>query len=172
MNRKYTKKILHILPALLLLFTVFNRTEAQSLKRACIPACGSTSAAGSVQICQTTGQCFATVPYGENSMAVLPGFQQPRAYAIKKINTEASRLLRLHVFPNPATVNLTVKSDESLDNILLQITDFNGRIILSQTLSCLLIHKIDCESWRSGAYLLTVSDSQNNYAFYKVIIQK
>jgi Secretion system C-terminal sorting domain len=144
---------------------------AQSIKRQAISSYGSAGVVGSVLISQTAGQAFNTTVSSENT-TISPGFQQPNIFSLEEISAPAVKNLNVLVYPNPATSSITIASNEEIENSIIQVTDMNGRFILSQKVQNLSSHNINCASWISGVYLITIFDSMKNSKTLRLIISK
>ena len=157
----------------LILFVCFSfENQAQSVKRQCISSYGSIIMSHDAAFMQTVGQPFNTVASSGNSTAILPGFQQPVAFKVETLNSGPLKGLNLTVFPNPAVYSLTLQSDESVENSLIEVTDLSGKMILSEKVTQLQVYDMNCGAWKNGIYIITVSDNNNNISSIKVTINK
>jgi hypothetical protein len=152
---------------------------AQSIKRQSIGSYGTNGFSGSAVFGQTIGQPFSTQIYSQTGVSFVPGFQQPLSYLKnarkKEVKNDAGMFLtgELDVFPNPARVNFTIQSSGLLEEALIKIMDINGRILIHKALPELSSYKVDCSSWQSGVYFISVTtpDAENNLN-QKIIISK
>ncbi len=154
------KKMLQWTMSLLIITLVLPQLcDAQGVKRQSIGSYGTNAVNESPVIGQTIGQPFSTGIYSDNVVSLAPGFQQPLTY---KRSKEEPLLLTgsLGAFPNPATSDFTIQSTESLEEVVLNISDINGRKMLETQLPELKTHTVDCSSWQAGVYFVTVT-SQN-----------
>ncbi|MBK9504198.1 MAG: T9SS type A sorting domain-containing protein [Bacteroidetes bacterium] len=71
------------------------------------------------------------------------------------------------VFPNPATINITVFSQDDIESGTYTIADLNGRIVLSGTLTDT---DINISSLQAGIYVISILSNGNTY-FEKIIKQ-
>lgn len=146
--------------------------QAQSVRRQCISSYGGGGSSGNVTIQQTGGQSYATTGGSASGISVLPGFQQPVSYSIKNLITEKLRQLDLKVYPNPAVYALSIQSSEVIEHASIEITDIQGKVMFSQSVSQLQNHKINCENWTVGTYFINVIDDKQNKSSLKLIIGK
>lgn len=152
-----------------------NQGHAQSIQRQSIGACGANMVSGGIMVKQTVGQPYATNTYYQNGIGFQPGFQQSfvaasPSPAVKKQLVQSS--LSMKVYPNPAAYSLRIESEELISNGVLKVVDSNGRLIVSDKISELRSHSINCESWANGLYLISVTDERNVSYSSKLIISK
>ncbi|MFH2142392.1 MAG: T9SS type A sorting domain-containing protein [Bacteroidota bacterium] len=173
MTNKFTfqRKIPLMLGIILLTCLPFV-IQAQSVKRQCISSYGSVVLTDNLTIGQTVGQCYNTSGYSEDKTAILQGFQQPNTFSIEDISSQSLRNLNLTVYPNPASYSITIKSEDVIEQSYIHVVDINGKHVLSEKVQNLLLHRIDCESWVNGVYLITIYDSVQNSKTLRLIISK
>lgn len=146
-------------------------SQAQSVRRQSISSYGGV-ASGNGTISQTGGQPYATSGSSANGFTVLPGFQQPVSFAVEHVIQQSLRRLDLKVYPNPAVYSLSIESNEVIEQASIQVVDIQGKVMLSELVSQLQQYKIDCETWKTGSYLITVSDGKQSKSSFKLIIEK
>ena len=74
------------------------------------------------------------------------------------------------VTPNPSLNVFTINSHKTIsENCTIHITDISGKLIEEYTSSFNNTLKVDCSSWQSGLYFITVSNSstRSNLKFMK-----
>jgi hypothetical protein len=76
------------------------------------------------------------------------------------------------VFPNPASKQITIESNNTLENVVVQIVDMSGQILLNEKVNEFKSYTIDCAAWANGFYLITLSDSKSDLYSSKLIISK
>ncbi len=157
------------------IFTLFVsaalQPQAQSIRRQCISSYGSSVVTENVIIGQTAGQSFSTM--GNLSTAsVSQGFQQPNTFVVEEIVNLVRPSLNVSVYPNPASRSITIASEEELKSSIIRVTDINGKSLFYEKVANLSTHNINCASWLSGIYLITILDSDQNSKTLKLIISK
>lgn len=163
-----------ILPVLMLMMLVgmTSSNQAQTVERQCISSYGAVVATSHVALEQTVGQPYSTSVSFLNTTAILPGFQQPVVFRVEAIFSELSKDIDLKVYPNPAACSVKIQSGKAIENAMIQVTDLNGKIILSEQAMQLHIYDINCTAWKSGIYIITVSDKYHNKSSHRLIINK
>lgn len=169
-NFTFQKKILLLI--CLILWIAIPSNQAQSVKRQCVSSYGATAATGNAVLMQTVGQPYHTTASSGNSTAVLQGFQQPVTFKVETIPPGPFKNLALAVFPNPASYSVTLQSDEQIENAFIEVTDLNGKVIVSEQVKQFQTHGLSCGEWGNGTYLITVSDNNQNISSLKVTINK
>lgn len=154
-----------------ILFTLmFSQISlAQSVKRQSIGSYGTSGVTNSTISGQTVGQPYATNSYNSDVISLTPGFQQPVSYNRDRPNP-VLEIIALKVFPNPAIHNFTIKSQELLENVEIQVSDINGRLILNDQLSKLTSHSINCSTWQSSMYFITVASEDLQFRYSTKLI--
>jgi len=172
MKRNYLKKKCLLYGILSVLVWLPYNGFAQSVKRQCISSYGSVVFTDNLTIGQTAGQCYNTSGKSENKIAISQGFQQPNTFSIEDISSNSFRNLNLLVYPNPTSYSFTIESEEEIEQSYIQVVDINGKQILSEKVSNLLSHNINCESWTNGVYIITINDALQNSKTLRLIISK
>jgi hypothetical protein len=144
-------------------------TYSQSVKRQSIGSYGSNGFSNSAVLGQTIGQPYSTITYIGGEISLTPGFQQPIVYLKSKKEPEL-HFISLKTFPNPANAKFTIKSQELLKNVELQISDINGRLILSKQLSELSTYTVYCSSWQASMYFISVTSDNLPYKYSTKLI--
>lgn len=145
---------------------------AQGIKRQNIGCYGSNGFTESAVVGQTAGQPYFTVIYSDNQVSLAPGFQQPVTYKKGKGSIEVT-MESLDAFPNPASNNLTIASDDVLEDVELKVTDASGKLIVDKELPELTSLQVDCSGWQEGIYFISVNSKQSQDMFKtKIIITK
>jgi hypothetical protein len=76
------------------------------------------------------------------------------------------------VFPNPAENHLSIRTNAKAEVLNIKITDLSGRLVLNQSVKTdNFIATLDL-SLINGAYLVTITRSDNSYITKKLIIAK
>lgn len=153
-------------------FVITFQSTAQSIRRETVASIGSYSFGDNDKILvrQTIGQPYATKPVHGNNFFYNSGFQQT-FMKLESIDSDM-KLIKLNVFPNPATYSVVIESNEALKDALILVTDMSGQIILKQTVAELKSFQINCSSWTSGIYCINLSDKENHRYSSKLIITK
>lgn len=147
--------------------------HAQSIQRQSLGICGANMVSDGVLIKQTIGQPYATNTY-YNGVGFRPGFQQPTASPLRSVIAKELHQpsLNLRVYPNPATASVKIESTETIQQGFLKVLDSQGRLVVSEQLSELTSHTLNCENWNNGLYLISVStDGKASYTS-KLLISK
>ena len=149
-----------------------HKNYAQSISRQCISSYGYVSSSTSVAINQTAGQCFSTSSKSESGNTVLQGFQQPVVFSIEDKNDPLFNQLEVNIYPNPATYNVNITSQEKIENLHIDVMDIAGKIIQSEQILDANFHSISCESWSNGIYFISLKDNNQKSKTIKLIISK
>lgn len=165
----YNKLFFRVLILLIGMTPMF--IHAQSIKRQSISSYGSSTILENVLIGQTAGQSFNTMVSSGGS-TILQGFQQPQTFVVEEIVSPSSKNLEVSVYPNPADRMITIESKIEIEQSYIQVTDVTGKKIFSEKVPALQTHQINCLSWGSGAYYITISDSRQYSKTMKLIISK
>lgn len=154
---------------LLVLALVFFNTlsKSQTLQRQSIASGGTYMLNDGTLIQQTVGQSYATDPLYNNEITYRPGFQQP-VFKIKLIQSAIS----LNVFPNPASRLVTIQSVETLADVLIQVADMTGKLLIHEKISEFKTYSFNCDQWANGFYMIAVSDGKKRQYSSKLIILK
>ena len=81
-------------------------------------------------------------------------------------------MLNLSLYPNPATHTVKISSRETVKNGMLKVFDSKGRLMWSEKVADLNNYSLDCESWTSGFYMISIVDEQNQKYSSKLLITK
>lgn len=154
------------------LFIGLHATNAQSIKRQSIASYGSSGATEGILFHQSIAQPYQTSAVYGGGVAILPGFQQPVSLKVEKLIPGNNLGLSLKVFPNPATIAVTIQSEKLIPSSLINVVDINGKIIWSEEVNDLVSYTLNCVSWKEGVYFLKVFAGDVNVSSSKLIIQK
>jgi len=78
----------------------------------------------------------------------------------------------VYLFPNPATNQITIVSKIESESLKISIKDLTGRLILNQNLKTIgFIANLDFDLI-NGAYLITISNSNNEKVTKKLLIAR
>ena len=163
----FLKEFKVICLGLFIQFVFYSIGSAQTLKRQCVASTGSYVTENGVTLQQTIGQPYGTSPYYSNTTRFTPGFLQP-VFRIEIIKSN----INATIFPNPTANQVTIETTIILENVLIQIVDFTGKILLNQKMAEFKTYTIDCSNWSSGAYVISLADSKNNLYSSKLIITR
>lgn len=164
---RYKKKFF-VLAIFLFLFSV--QTNAQEIKRQTISSVGVNVLTDFPLSLQTVGQPYSSLTYYDNEVSYLPGFQQPTLVINESLPD--TYVLDLALYPNPAVVSATINSPEPIKNAFIKVVDFSGRIVFSEKLAKLTNYSLNCENWKSGIYILSISGEEILSYTTKLIINK
>jgi len=144
-------------------------THSQSVKRQSVGSYGSNGFSNKSIVGQTIGQPYSTVTYTSSEINLTPGFQQPFLY-IKGNKKPELHFISLKTFPNPASASFTLKSQDLLRNAQVLISDVNGRLILKKQLPELTTYTINCSSWTTSMYIISVTSDDLSYNYNTKLI--
>jgi len=167
----YKRKI----PLKICLWLVFTPLiiQAQSVKRQSISCVGATLLDEGSVVQQTVGQPYNTFAFYENEISVLQGFQQPSLFKVEKITPpEYRKNLKVNVYPNPASYVVTIQGEEIIKNVIVRVTDMEGRLIIARHVPEFQVYSLNCETWANGTYIITLNDENRNMTSLKLIINK
>lgn len=145
----------------------FSKVNAQTLKRQCISSAGNYILESGTTVQQTIGQSYGTTSFYTNKTRYNPGFQQP----VFSLQTYHSTI-NATVFPNPASKQITIETNLTLENVIIQIMELSGKFVLNEKINEFKSYTINCANWSNGIYLITLSNSKNNLYSSKLIISK
>lgn len=139
--------------------------KGQVVIRQSINSYASRTSINGTYISQTVGQPFSTVSQDDFKTFFNPGFQQALLIWPEE-NTLLEELPVLKVFPNPASFEINIIS-ENLKDAYLLVTDMNGRLIMRSQKINKERYIIDCSNWQNGFYLISIFN--NNFQKIKSI---
>lgn len=151
----------------IILLAFFSTGDAQTLKRQCVASTGSYVSENGITLQQTIGQPYGTTSYYSNTTRFNPGFLQP-VFRIENIKSS----IEATIFPNPTSNQVTIESSIILENVIIQIVDINGKILLNQKINEFKTYTVDCSNWSSGVYLISLADSKSSLYSSKLIISR
>lgn len=151
----------------IILLAFFSTVDAQTLKRQCVASTGSYVSENGTTLQQTIGQPYGTTSYYSNTTRFNPGFLQP-VFRIENIKSS----IEATIFPNPTSNQVTIESSIILENVIIQIVDINGKILLNQKINEFKTYTVDCSNWSSGVYLISLADSKSSLYSSKLIISR
>lgn len=154
----------------IIFFVLIINVNAQSLQRQTIASIGAYTLDNGTLIRQTIGQPYGTTSNYSNDIRFNPGFQQP-LFRVETIHSTFKFNINISVFPNPATSQVTIKSSNVLKNVILQIISINGQQLMGEKINEFNSYTINCDSWASGVYMITLSSDNNLYSS-KLIISR
>lgn len=124
------------------------------------------TATGTYQIClivyDQANQCSDTMC----QYIFVPRLSQQAAMAPFYVNVLPMGVQEQHevawsLFPNPATTELTIKTDYSLQGNKYQILDIAGRVVIAKTIDG---NKIDVNSLDKGMYILQIENGKGGFS--------
>lgn len=142
-------------------------TPAQTLTRQVVASSGAGVQYNGVLIQQTVGQPYNTTPNYENGARYTPGFQQP-VFKAELIKTS----INVVAFPNPATFRFNIEVDKTLKDVRIQVMDISGKLVFSDTQNELKTYSVNCSEWANGAYILNLTDADNNFYSSKILVTR
>ena len=71
----------------------------------------------------------------------------------------------MHKMIDEGFIRLVFRND-----VLFQVVDINGKLILNEKINEMKTHSINCETWINGVYFISLSNNQNNKYSTKLII--
>jgi hypothetical protein len=84
---------------------------------------------------------------------------------------EPSNFKRVRIYPNPASNQVFINCEETLGKLQLEISDINGRLILSQKLSN-IESSIDLSTYQHGTYLFRLTDKTGKLVATEKVIKE
>jgi hypothetical protein len=78
------------------------------------------------------------------------------------VTCEISSLLKIEIYPNPASDILNIRSEENIDKLIF--SDLSGRKILDQQVNAKSL-KLDISRCKKGCYLLTIRNEGSSQFF-------
>lgn len=163
-----TKNIIRVFGVILIShISYLTSSFAQTLKRQCIASTGNCILENGTTVQQTIGQPYGTTSFYTNKTRYNPGFQQP-VFSVETIKSS----INATVFPNPASNQITIETNLTLENVIIQIIELSGKLVLNEKINEFKSYTINCADWSNGVYLITLSDSKNNLYSSKLIISK
>lgn len=146
---------------LLLLFMVFCYTlvYCQSLNPTVIATAGNFYANANNSVSWTIGECIPET-FSDSSNKLTQGFQQG-IYEIKTAADFTENLLKINLYPNPATdfVNLEISSQN--DKVFTyQLFDVNGKCLKNEKITSVK-SEITLTGYSGGILLLNVFENEN-----------
>jgi len=167
MKKRNLLSVLFFCSFLLPLCSGIGRVFAQTLKRQCIASAGNCMLVNGNMVQQTIGQPYGTTSYYNNKIRYNPGFQQP-VFSLETIKSS----INATVFPNPTSNQITIETALVLENVIIQIMELSGKLVLNEKINQFKSYTINCAAWSNGVYLIALSDSKNNLYSSKLIISK
>lgn len=140
------------------LFTVSLFTIAQEFKPSVIASGGGKLSNATVKMSYTIGEAV-TGKISNSSVIFTEGFQQSSAGITVSVTEKPEDELEVRVFPNPSKdlINISFKNKEA-ENIIIQLIDINGIILLEKKTSDQIIEtQIGLSGYAGNTYLLKIS---------------
>ena len=170
-KKKWYQRII-LYGVFVLLISFSNLTYGQTLVRQCVSSYANVSSTTNIAVNQTIGQCYSTVSKSASGATILQGFQQPVRFSVESEKNSLLNQLDLSVYPNPATYNVNIMSQEMVDKLSIRVVDMSGKIIQVEDVYDFQTYSINCESWLNGTYFISVSDNNKKTRTLKLIILK
>ena len=147
-----------------LLFSVFNTTQAQSV---ILPSGDNASGSGGTAS-YSVGQMVQNTIVGSNGFSAIQGIQFYIASSTLAI-TDFETNLNISTYPNPTSSFLNIKIQGIQENTLsYKLFNILGKLLISGNIKNNAA-KINVEQLPSATYLLRVSNSNNITKTYKII---
>ncbi len=152
---------------ILVISTIFYLMGAGHLQAQNSPVASGGEATGvGGGISYTVGQIAYTTNSGSNG-SIAQGLQQP--YEISTILgiEETDIHLEMSIYPNPTSLNLTLKTTAS-EPLNYQLSDINGKIITANEVTAPFT-KINLKGWPAGMYFLKINRDHQSVKIFKII---
>lgn len=157
---------------MVLLSIVPYRSYAQSVKRQCIASYGTAGQSAFLLAAQTAGQPYNTSSCCNIRSSFLPGFLQPVSVNSTQDPMGIPEILNLAVYPNPASGNVFIRSLVPVEDAVLTVNDYNGKVLIRDEIPRLETFMINCSRWPDGIYFVTLNDRTGCKSTVKLIINK
>lgn len=97
------------------------------------------------------------------------GAADPHAFVVDGVGVSLQEMLKVRVYPNPASDFVLVQG-ENLSDVI--VYDMTGREIDRFAFSGGELGRISCNEWQDGVYFLHIRDRENRMNVQKVVIQR
>jgi hypothetical protein len=152
---------------LFILITILFVLSANAQKQEVIATAGGYNVNGTLTISWTLGETI--IPTFQNGNLILThGFQQQLIVTTVEENLED--LVKVTVYPNPASDNLNIRFDEPLDSeVTVHLINAQGKLVKTDVMEVTVLEKqINLQDLPAGAYFLKLTkDKLTNV--YKVV---
>jgi hypothetical protein len=142
---------------------------SQAIARQSINAIGGSHQLSRTHVEQSIGQPYQTQVSGNNSVALQPGFIQPRTFFVEY---DSNRSIAVTISPNPASEGFSIRTDDQVTNASLIITDITGKIVQNEVIDDFRIHDVNCSTWQNGTYIITLVSDDGRKNNSRLIISK
>jgi hypothetical protein len=155
---------------LFILITVFFAlsVNAQQVKQEVIASAGGYNVATGISISWTLGETIIpTYTYG-TTFSLTHGFQQQ--LLVTSVEENLEDLVKITVYPNPASDNLNIRFEEPLDGeVSIFLLNSLGKLVKTDVIEATMVEKqINLQDLPSGVYYLKLTkDKLSNV--YKVV---
>jgi hypothetical protein len=149
--------------------TSINLLLSQTIIRASVGSIGLTGKSERLIIQQTVGQPYQTTTKYNNQLDFRPGFIQPNQIYVEFLKSNIE--VEINVYPNPATSNVSFNSIANLEDLTLVVLDQSGKIVHQESARNLNQLSLNCSSWTTGNYFITISDQFGKSNQLKLIKQ-
>jgi hypothetical protein len=148
-------------PILFLLFFVHY-----GIAQEVISSSGSSFENSSARLSWTLGEpVIETFTAGQSVLT--QGFQQSKL-TVTAINQISDNSIRIKVYPNPVTSQLTVEAGEN-EKYNFSLIDLNGKVLVKREVKE-IVETVDMQIFTPGSYFLTVfSSNGKQFQTFKVI---
>ena len=153
-----------------LAFALPFSAAAQSLSPTVVASAGNHASAGNVQLSYTVGEVAVTTLSGGSNI-LTQGFNQP--IEVSTGITEGVFEGSIKVYPNPAAHELHIEANTSSEAIAVVLTDMNGRVAITTTISGEATEVINVAQLAAAPYQLTLIGSENAFRkTHQIIINR
>jgi hypothetical protein len=150
-----------------ILITLLLALSASAQKQEVIASAGGYNVNGNLTISWTLGETI--IPTFQNGNLILThGFQQQ--LIVTAIEEKLEDVVKVTVYPNPATDNINIRFEEPLDGeVTIRLLNSQGKLVKTDVMEVTAVEKqINLQDLPSGAYFLKLTkDKLSNV--YKVV---
>lgn len=137
----------------------------QSNAQSNVVSAGTDASGSGGSVSYSVGQIDYTNSNGSGG-SVTQGVQQP--YEIYRVGLTEEDLVVLNLYPNPTSDLLVISVNENLKNLVFNLTDMNGKILLSVPMQGSQT-EISLAAFAVGGYHLLVENQQNIIESFKIV---
>lgn len=146
-----------------LFFALYSSAQKQEV----IASAGGYNVSGTLSISWTLGETI--IPTFQNGNLILThGFQQQ--LIVTAIEENLEDLVKVTVYPNPASDNINIRFEEPLDReVTIQLLNSQGKLVKNDVMEVSTLEKqLNLQDLPAGAYFLKlIKDKSSNV--YKVV---
>ncbi|MEX1192571.1 MAG: T9SS type A sorting domain-containing protein [Brumimicrobium sp.] len=140
----------------------------QHIKRSSLGSIGNTIESSGVKLSQSVGQNSVHEKIGKENIVLRQGFQQP----MESSRSERSKIIDMHIFPNPNEGNFTAILDLPRDEEFnYTITDSQGRIVQENIKTNIIENNFSFHaSTQKGTYILRITTTDGKFGQAKIVV--